>query len=239
MATNICKPHEKRGGADRGSGSSDEEEKKGHSIRVPLVREATLVSEFITEGHGVVKLHDTKKAAAEATLISPSTLNTLIRRAQAAGVRVTDRCATGFRFAVPTYMERLMIVNIKDKRPQQLMLEAFFLPENIRVPEIMPPPAALALMSPEFLKYVKGVMEKNLYPGLLRGGWCSPQPCVGRQSLKMSLQQRDPLRPSQTMLPRPTRWPGPRTSTASPVKISHLHAPTMSHLHALKTWTRY
>ena len=166
MAKNTCKSCKKRGGADRDCGSSDEDERP--RIELPNSRNTSMVSEFVTaEGNGVVVLHKTKKAAAEATLISIGALNTLIRKAQAAGVRVTDKCETGFRFAVPTYMERLMIINIRDKEPQQLMLEAFFLPENIRAPQIMPPPAALALMRPGFLEHVKSLLETTLPPGFL------------------------------------------------------------------------
>ena len=113
--------------------------------------------------------HETKKAAAKAALVTTDVMNTLIRRAQMAGVRVTERSATGFRFAVPTYMERLIITNIRDKEPRQLMLEAFFSPANARTPQIMPPPAALALMRPGFLEHVKSVLNSTLPPDFLPG----------------------------------------------------------------------
>ena len=86
-----------------------------------------------------------------------------------AGVRMTERSATGFRFAVPTYMERLIITNIRDEAPHQLMLEAFFSPVNARVPHIMPPPAALALMRPGFMEHVISVVRSTLPPGFLLG----------------------------------------------------------------------
>ena len=116
----------------------------------------------------MVVLHDTKKAAAKAALVSVNVMNTLINRAQLAGVRVTEHSVTGFRFAVPNYMERLILTNIRDRRPHQLMLEAFFSPENARVPQIMPPPAALDLMRPGFLEQVTRMLDK-LPPGFLPG----------------------------------------------------------------------
>ena len=140
------------------------------SIELPNSRNMPVMTEFITaEGSGLVTLHETKKEAAGAALISLGVLTTLIHKAMAAGVRVTERCATGFRFAVPTYMERLVLINIHDRRPRQLMLEAFFMPENARTKQIMPPPAALALMRPGFLECMKRLVETTLPPGFLPG----------------------------------------------------------------------
>ena len=164
-----CRTCKKGGRVDRDyeSSSSSSSEEEMPKIELPNSRNALVLSEFIVESNGLVMFYETKKAAAEAALISPNVLNTLIRRAQAAGVRVTERSVTGFRFAVPTYMERLIITNIRDERPRQLMLEAFFSPENARVPQIMPPPAALALMRPGFLEHVKSLLESTLPPGFL------------------------------------------------------------------------
>ena len=136
------------------------------SIELPNSRNMPVMTEFITaEGNGLVTLHETKKEAAGAALISLGVLTTLIHKAMVAGVRVTERCATGFRFAVPTYMERLVIINIHDWKPRQLMLEAFFMPENAQTKQIMPPPAALALMRPGFLERMKSLVETTLPPG--------------------------------------------------------------------------
>ena len=143
MAKNKCRTSKKRGGADHDCGSSSSEEKMP-SIELPNSRNMPVMTEFITaEGNGLVTLH----------------------KAMAAVVRVTERCATGFRFAVPTYMERLVIINIRDRKPRQLMLEAFFMPENARTKQIMPPPAALALMRPGFLERMKRLVETTLPPG--------------------------------------------------------------------------
>ena len=165
MATNYRKPHKKRGGADRDCGSSDEDERMP-SIELPNSRNMPVMTEFVTaEGNGMITLHETKKAAAAAAMITLGVLSTLIHKAMAAGVRVTERCKTGFRFAVPTYMERLVLINIDEWRPRQLMLEAFFLPENAQAKQIMPPPAALALMHPDFLARMKRVIETTLPAG--------------------------------------------------------------------------
>ena len=106
--------------------SSDEEQTL--KIELPNSRNTQVMTEFIVEGHYMVVLHETKKAAAKAALVTTDVMNALIRRAQMAGVRVTERSATGFRFAVPTYMERLITTSIRDEAPRQLMLEAFFSP---------------------------------------------------------------------------------------------------------------
>ena len=140
--------------------SSDEEQTL--KIELPNSRNTQVITEFIVEGHYMVVLHKTKKAAAKAALVTTDVMNALIRRAQMAGVRVTERSATGFRFAVPTYMERLITTNIRDEAPRQLMLEAFFSPVNARVP----PPAALALMHSGFVEHVTRVLG-TLPPGFL------------------------------------------------------------------------
>ena len=151
------------------------------SIELPNSRNMPVMTEFITaEGNGLVTLHETKKEAAKAALISLGVLTTLIHKAMAAGVRVTERCATGFRFAVPTYMERLVIINIRDWKPRQLMLEASFLPENARTHQIMPPPAALALMRPGFLEHMKSLVETTLPPGFFPE-WLVLPPTLLRQ----------------------------------------------------------
>ena len=144
--------------------SSDEEQTL--KIELPNSRNTQVMTEFIVEGHYMVVLHEIKKAAAKAALVTTDVMNALIRRAQMAGVHVTERSATGFRFAVPTYMERLITTNIRDEAPRQLMLEAFFSPVNARVPQIMPPPAALALMHSGFVEHVTRVLG-TLPPGFL------------------------------------------------------------------------